>query len=68
MSRPSLIRTRRTKLGMTQVDLAEQVGVREFTIQRWESGATRPSSGLLVKLASALDVRVDELLLDGAAR
>jgi transcriptional regulator with XRE-family HTH domain len=63
----NLIRRRRMKLGMTQIDLAEQVGVREHTVQRWEAGAVRPSSEYLLRLAEALDVRVDELLLDGVA-
>ena len=33
-----MIRSRRKELGLTLLQLAEKTGVREATVQRWESG------------------------------
>lgn len=35
------IKERRAEIGMTLLQLAEQVGVKEATAQRWESGAIK---------------------------
>lgn len=37
------IRSRRKVLGMSQVDLAEKVGVHQTTVSEWERGLTCPS-------------------------
>ena len=56
-----LKRYRREK-GMTQQELADELGVSNKTISRWESGGGYPDVGLLVPLAKALGVTVDDLL------
>jgi DNA-binding transcriptional regulator YiaG len=48
---PGYIRTVREALGMTQVELAERVGVDSMTVSRWERGTVRPSPAA----AKALD-------------
>ena len=48
--------------GMTQQDLADAIGVSNKTVSRWESGGGYPDVGLLVPLAEALGVTVDDLL------
>lgn len=35
------IKERRSEIGMTLLQLADQVGVKEATAQRWESGAIK---------------------------
>ncbi len=52
---------RRAK-AMTQQDLADRLGVSNKTVSRWESGGGYPDVPLLVPLARALGVTVDDLL------
>jgi transcriptional regulator with XRE-family HTH domain len=46
----------RKKLGLTQAQLAESVGVEQPTVQRWESGKREPDFDTLTTLAQALGV------------
>lgn len=41
MSISTVIKERRTKLGMTLADVASKMGVSEATVQRWESGTIK---------------------------
>jgi len=43
---PALRRILRTRVGLTQTDVAETVGVCAPTVSRWESGATPRGSAL----------------------
>ena len=52
------IRHRRWLVGMTQQQLAEQVGIKFQQIQKYETGANRVSASRLWVIADALDVRV----------
>ena len=52
----------RKKRNLTQEALAEAVGVTRQTIAKWESGESAPDLPLAGKLASALDVTLDELV------
>ena len=47
---PGFISTLREALGMTQVELGEQVGVDKMTVSRWERGTIRPSEESLTAL------------------
>lgn len=51
----------RNARGLTQGDLARDVGVKFQQIQKYETGANRVSASRLVMLAKALDVPVAEL-------
>lgn len=57
-----LIAKRRKEKGMTQGELAEKLAVSNKTISKWETGAGLPDISILVDLASALDISVDDLL------
>lgn len=46
----------------TQAELAEQIGVHEMTIRRWESGERYPDADMLQKLAAALGTSVSYLM------
>lgn len=60
------LRRRRRLLGMTQQDLAGQVGVRFQQIQKYECGANRITSSRLFDLSKALNVSV-QYFFDGLA-
>ena len=47
---------------LTQQELADLLGVSNKTVSRWESGGGYPDVPLLVPLARALGVTVDDLL------
>jgi transcriptional regulator, XRE family len=46
----------------TQAELAEQIGVHEMTIRRWESGERYPDADMLQKLSVALGTSVSYLV------
>lgn len=48
--------------GLTQVQLAEQLGVAQQTLAHYEVGRARVAADLLPVLADILDVSIDELL------
>ncbi len=60
---------RRKAVGLTQEQLAGQLGVERTTVVRWERGTTEPLPWLRPKLARALQVPVGQLteLLSGPA-
>jgi transcriptional regulator with XRE-family HTH domain len=54
----SRIRLRRALLGITQMALAEAIGLTFQQVQKYERGVNRVSSSRLVDIANALDVEV----------
>lgn len=53
----NLIKSRREELGLSQVDLAEKIGVNVSTISRWESGdIENMKRDKIAKLAQALNI------------
>lgn len=56
------IRTRRLLLGLTQTQLAQQLGVSFQQVQKYENGANRVGAGRLVQIAQILGVPIDTLL------
>lgn len=53
----------RNRAGMSQVDLALKAGIRIDTLRRWEQGRNLPRIDDAYKLAQALGVDMDELIL-----
>ena len=51
----------RTKIGITQEELAEKVGVRRETIVFLEQGKYNPSLKLALNIAKELKIPIDEL-------
>ena len=49
------LRDARKDRGISQMDLAEMVGVSRASIVRWEAGETAPRDHVKVALAEALD-------------
>ena len=56
MTQEKRIREARHRLQLTQIDLADRIGVHQSSVAYWESGKTRPRSATLLTLALALDV------------
>lgn len=56
------IRKFREELGISQKQLAEQIGVSNSRISNWEQGINRPDADILVKLCTALNVSPSSLL------
>lgn len=52
------IRFRRWKLGITQAELAAEVGVRFQQIQKYETGSNRVSASRLFEIAQVLEVSI----------
>lgn len=58
----ALISVLRRKVGLTQAELAEKLGISYQAVSSWERGASMPDIGKLVDLARALNTTVDHLL------
>ena len=52
----------RKKKGMTQLDLAQKMGVTDKAVSKWERNLSFPDVASLPKLAEELGTTVDELL------
>ena len=50
------------KKGMTQRELANQIGVTEVSISRYISGARMPKANIVVYIADALNTTTDFIL------
>jgi len=58
----AVIRDLRENRGMTQAELADQIGVSGKAVSKWETGKGLPDISLLQPLASALHVSLIELM------
>ena len=58
------IKRYRQKAHLTQEQLADKIDVATFTIAHAESGTSKPSLPLLLKVANALNVTLDQLVCD----
>ena len=58
------IKAARMKQGMTQEELAEPVQVSTAHISKIETAYTKPSFQVVVDIANALKISIDELLVD----
>ena len=56
------IRNGRNAKGLTQLELAQLVGLSRYTIQDWEAGRRTPTLELLPKIAQVLDISVNSLM------
>ena len=61
------IKALRTRAGLTQEQLAGQLGVTYQAISKWETGANTPDISLLPTLATAFGVSIDTLFSDQPA-
>jgi transcriptional regulator with XRE-family HTH domain len=57
------IRTARRQRGLTQDQLADQVGVSRSAVAQWETGRTGQVTGNLSRIAGALGINVEYLMV-----
>ncbi len=58
----TFLQTLRKEKGLTQEQLAEQIGVARRTVSRWETGSNMPDLDLLIEMADLYEVDLRELL------
>jgi transcriptional regulator with XRE-family HTH domain len=52
----------RKEQGMTQAALAEELGISDRAVSKWETGKSMPDSGIMLELCELLGINVNELL------
>ena len=57
-----VIKYHRTRCGMTQEFVAEQLGVSRQAVSKWENGTSEPTTSNLLALAKLFGVPAEELL------
>ena len=57
-----LLKELRKGKGLTQAQLAEQFGVSDRSVSRWETGVTLPDLSVLVELADFYEIDIRELI------
>lgn len=55
------IRSRRKARGMSQLELAQRVGVSKVAVSRWESNDTLPTADKLPTIAAVLECEIEDL-------
>ena len=67
MSLAANIRQQRKRVGLTQIEFAEKLGVSIATLRRWESGETSPSGARIIEMANFLKVSPDDIISGDAS-
>lgn len=57
------IAEKRKALGLTQMQLAERLGITDRAVSKWENGKSLPDSGIMLELCEILEISVTELLI-----
>lgn len=57
------IAEKRKEKGMTQKELAEQLGIGDKAVSKWECGRGMPDNSIMLPLCSLLGINVNELLM-----
>ena len=56
------IAERRKKVNLTQMQLAEKLGITDRAISKWETGKSLPDSSIMLELCGTLGITVNDLL------
>ena len=56
------ISEQRKNQGLTQMRLAEKLGITDRAVSKWETGKTMPDSSIMLELCEILGISVNELL------
>jgi transcriptional regulator with XRE-family HTH domain/DNA-directed RNA polymerase subunit RPC12/RpoP len=58
----AFIAEKRKSEGLTQMQLAEKLGITDRAISKWETGRAMPDSSIMLELCSILKITVNDLL------
>ena len=56
------IAERRRAVGLTQMQLAEMLGITDRAVSKWENGRAMPDSSIMLELCQILKINVNDLL------
>ena len=56
------IAERRKKANLTQMQLADKLGITDKAVSKWERGVAMPDTSIMLELCELLDISVNELL------
>ena len=56
------IAERRKELNLTQMQLAEKLGITDRAVSKWENGKAMPDSSIMLELCEILQISVNDLL------
>ena len=56
------IAERRKRVGLTQMQLADQLGITDKAVSKWERGIAMPDTSIMLELCDILRISVNELL------
>lgn len=56
------IAERRKKIGLTQMQLGEMLGITDRAVSKWENGRSLPDSSIMLELCRILEITVNDLL------
>ena len=68
MSISANLRILRKKARLTQIELAEKLGISIATLRRWEAGETTPNGTRIIELANIFRVSPEDIVTDGERR
>jgi len=57
----------RTKLGLTQKQLAQRIGYTEKSVSKWESGSVLPTMEIALQLSDLFQISLDELMFENTS-
>lgn len=57
-----ILKEQRTKRGLSQEQLADDLRIARQSVSKWERGEAYPSIGMLIKLSDFFDISIDKLL------
>ena len=58
----SFIAVRRKRANLTQLQLADRLGITDKAVSKWERGITMPDTSIMLELCDILGISVNELL------
>lgn len=61
------IREIRGRVGLSQTEFAEKLGVTQHTVSRWETGLQRPRDTVLMKISQIFGIQVDDVIVAESA-
>ena len=62
------ITEKRKERGLTQLQLADKLGITDRAVSKWETGRSLPDASIMLELCSILEITVNDLLNGGGSR